>query len=72
MLRWLRANPGHHRCVEIAQGTGLETHPVAIACYALATKRDGEVVRGEREAANGRRPFNTYGATVQAAENRST
>lgn len=86
VLAWLREHPGHHRCCEIAPELGIETHAVAIACYALAEKRaDPEVVRGERAAAKaGARPFKTYayaesvGASReneidrQPAENRST
>ncbi len=58
---FLAANPGKHRCTEIAAATGLSTHQVAIAARGLW--ESGAAERGTRPAGNEGRPFNTYEAS---------
>lgn len=63
---WLHANPGMHRCRDIARGLGEDTHPVAVACYGLLMQ--GTLRRATIPAENGGRAFTVYGLAKQPAK----
>lgn len=43
ILKWYEDNPGYHRCAEVADALGLDTHAVATASRNLTLQ--GRIVR---------------------------